>query len=1063
VLAVAAWLGRDLPRRLVEKQLAKAFGGEVRLAALEWPRKIPTGKLFVLRGLEVETPVASPAIRRVTIEIVEARASWRQILDGKVDDLVLRGLYAQVDPTLPPFAPGESAGPPFATLEVAEGAAADLVYAATGRNLAGIGGLRARVANQPGFPGSFAATLFGLDLADLEVVLPLDLPPAVRRQLEDLSLHEVAIGGESSAAGLDLVANAAAWQEAGFKLRGENLEARLEGLDLAALSSPGAPVEASGKVDLAVTGSLKAGRVELIATPSKFKFEGQETELGDTRLAAGFERGEAGVKLKVEALATELLASGMLPVEAKPLLPVALEWQGEVELGRRLARGSGKLASRKLGEFPFEGEFSAADGLDLEVSTPRLAVARLLEPLPPPKPGEFRPAAKGTISAVAKVEGQPQEVAVTAALKFADLEPIEQVTALTGDSRLRWSATRPLAVSVDSLAGKGRARLPIEGLAPQEVDIRLRGAADIERGFFELPELSLATKTLGKLAGDLKLELPPGKGLAAASAAGKVELSEVAVARWLDVLGPAYRPAAMQLGGDFAASATVSKIAGGPWALGGKWSLQKAGFASTGGDRVLEGLGLEGDFAAEAAAGLADGSAYELRAGGQGSGFQLLWGTFFGDFSAARPRLAAHAKGKLGQEPSLAAEILASPGFEIDAALEPGRRYSVAVLAEDLEAVRRAWLLPLFGEQAPRRLAGRLDLEAEGALPVEAGGAFTTRGRLQLRSGELEQATLLAQGIELDLPFDLRAKGGAYSGPRLSGSFAARRLAFGRFEIPPLHSRLWVEADAAGLEEALEASFAGGKVRLEKVAAGQVFAESPRLEAAVFFDGISLAELSAGAGLPIEGRIDGGLPRLTVQGQRLEVEGGGKIALFGGEVEVGDISGRDVFSAYPRLRLSAKFREIDLGQITRRFDFGEMHGIVEGEIENFELFRNVPLSFKARVVSVERKGVKQTVDVKAVQNLTILGTGASTNVLDRGLQRFFKRYNYAALGVSAQLGNDVLLLRGLEQRDGKELFLRGRLPFSIDIVNAQPGKTVSFLAMVRRLKSLNLGQAKIGK
>jgi hypothetical protein len=1059
VLAVAAWLGRDLPRRLVEKQLEQAFGGEVRLAALEWPRKTPDGKLFVLRGLEVETPAASPATRRLTIAIVEARATWRQILDGKVDDLVLRGLYAQVDPTLPLFAPGESTGPPFVTLEVAEGAAADLVYSASGRNLAGIGGLRARVANQPGFPGSFAATLFGLDLADLEVVLPLELPPAVRRQLVDLSLQEVAIEGESSAAGLDLVAKAAAWQEAAFKLRGENLEARLEGLDLAALSSPGAPVEASGKVDLAATGSLKAGRVELIATPSKFKFEGQETALGGSRLVAGFERGEAGVKLKVEALATELLASGMLPVEAKPLLPVTLEWQGEVEFGYRIARGSGKLASRRLGEFPFKGEFSAAEGLDLEVSTPRLAVARLLELLP----GEFRPAAKGTVSAVAKVEGQPLEVAVTAALKFADLEPIEQVTALTGDSRLRWSATRPLAVSVDSLAGKGRARLPIEGLAPQEVDIRLRGAADIERGLFELPELSLATKTLGRLEGDLKLELPPGKDLAAASAGGKVELSEVAVARWLEALGPDYRPAAMQLGGEFAASATLSKSAGEPWQLGGKWSLQKAGFASTGGDRVLEGLGLEGDFAAEAAAELADGSSYELRAGGRGSGFQLLWGTLFGDFSAARPRLATQAKGKLGQEPTLAAEILASPGFEIDAALEPGRRYRVAVLAEDLEAVRRDWLLPLFAEQTPQRLAGRLELEAAGALPAETGGDFTTRGRLELRSGELEQATLAAQGIELDLPFDLRAKGGAYSGPRLSGSFAARRLAFGRFEIPPLHSRLWVEADAAGLDEALEASFAGGKVRLEKVAAGQLFAASPRLEAAVFFDGISLAELSAGAGLPIEGRIDGGLPRVTVQGQRLEVEGGGKIALFGGEVEVGDISGRDVFSAYPRLRLSAKFREIDLGQITRRFDFGEMHGIVQGEIENFELFRNVPLSFKARVVSVERKGVKQTIDVKAVQNLTILGTGASTNVLDRGLQRFLKRYNYAALGISAQLGNDVLLLRGLEQRDGKELFLRGRLPFSIDIVNAQPGKTVSFLAMVRRLKSLNLGQAKIGK
>ena len=58
-----------------------------------------------------------------------------------------------------------------------------------------------------------------------------------------------------------------------------------------------------------------------------------------------------------------------------------------------------------------------------------------------------------------------------------------------------------------------------------------------------------------------------------------------------------------------------------------------------------------------------------------------------------------------------------------------------------------------------------------------------------------------------------------------------------------------------------------------------------------------------------------------------------------------------------------------------------------------------------------------------------------------------------------RLERDVLLLRGLESRGDKELFLRGRLPFRIDVVNAQPGKTVSFQAMVGRLKSLDFARA----
>jgi hypothetical protein len=48
------------------------------------------------------------------------------------------------------------------------------------------------------------------------------------------------------------------------------------------------------------------------------------------------------------------------------------------------------------------------------------------------------------------------------------------------------------------------------------------------------------------------------------------------------------------------------------------------------------------------------------------------------------------------------------------------------------------------------------------------------------------------------------------------------------------------------------------------------------------------------------------------------------------------------------------------------------------------------------------------------------------------------------------------VLRGTAgSKEGRELFVRGRLPFPINIVNAQPGKTVSFSSMVERLKSVD--------
>jgi hypothetical protein len=88
--------------------------------------------------------------------------------------------------------------------------------------------------------------------------------------------------------------------------------------------------------------------------------------------------------------------------------------------------------------------------------------------------------------------------------------------------------------------------------------------------------------------------------------------------------------------------------------------------------------------------------------------------------------------------------------------------------------------------------------------------------------------------------------------------------------------------------------------------------------------------------------------QLVLQAATLST-GGGEISIFGGKVEIGDISGKDVLSRYPKLSCSAAFREIDLGRITRRFDFGEMTGTLEGFVKGCELFRGVPVRFEAEI------------------------------------------------------------------------------------------------------------------
>ena len=44
-------------------------------------------------------------------------------------------------------------------------------------------------------------------------------------------------------------------------------------------------------------------------------------------------------------------------------------------------------------------------------------------------------------------------------------------------------------------------------------------------------------------------------------------------------------------------------------------------------------------------------------------------------------------------------------------------------------------------------------------------------------------------------------------------------------------------------------------------------------------------------------------------------------------------------------------------------------------------------------------------------------------------------------------------------RGDRELFLKGRLPFRIDVVNAQPGRSVSFRTMLERLRTVDFSRA----
>ncbi|MEM9291729.1 MAG: hypothetical protein AAGD01_08615 [Acidobacteriota bacterium] len=540
------------------------------------------------------------------------------------------------------------------------------------------------------------------------------------------------------------------------------------------------------------------------------------------------------------------------------------------------------------------------------------------------------------------------------------------------------------------------------------------------------------------------------------------------------------------------------------WTLVGDLHLVEGGFSDTEGARILQGLGGEGALHGRFAT--ATGIA-ELQGRAELDGFQLLWDAFYGDYDSARSHLAfswhrgdseeASLRWRLPGKVRVQAQTQRMVSEQSEAPRNKPERWQARAMV-DVEDAGAAWaeLLaePLEGldpELAATRLQGGLHL----FLGADGGGGetgFNLRGLLttstpkagdvpRLHAGSqiqsqprpqllgLELATTLdgdpveLSGLRLRLPFAGRWDQGRLSPatgqPPRRGLLALSSARFRDLRLGATTTALAVQGDGFQLEEALRLPLLGGELTLERLTVEESTAD-PRLSAGLRLDGLDLERLATTLQtLPLEGTLEAIVPRVQLYRGVLTLDGGAEARLFGGRVLIGEVTGRDVLSLYPRITFSADLEELDLGQLTRRFDFGEMNGVLEGRVDHLELFRGVPVALSAELRTVRRSGVSQFIGLKAVNNIALVGTGASASGLESSLLGLLDRFTYRQLGIAMELQDDRFLLRGLVRENGVEYFLRGRLPFPIHVVNAQPGQTVSFQSMLDRLQALELDRA----
>jgi hypothetical protein len=549
-----------------------------------------------------------------------------------------------------------------------------------------------------------------------------------------------------------------------------------------------------------------------------------------------------------------------------------------------------------------------------------------------------------------------------------------------------------------------------------------------------------------------------------------VELDAVELDRWRPFLKPLTGELlpGFDIRGSTAANLGVRWERESGWSGGGSASVKGSGLAHVDGSKVVEGADTDWEVSLSGS----PGRSWFVDATTSVDGFLLLWGRVFGDYSERRARLDLRletASPALDSGWVAKARLALDQGAEMNTSLrsDPARplEYEAEIALPNLEGIFESWVHAPLADS----LTALERMRAGGSLSASLGGTLssgsrTLRGRVQVSDGRLEgtQGSVFIHGLQLDLPIDLGWQASDAGGLALTegasqlGRLEFERVGFGDVEFEQTSTNLFVRADTVGLEEGLAVPFLGGVLGFEELTLVDGLRPGWQLESGLLLSQVRLDALSEALGIvPLEGLAEGYFPRVRLTRDLLEVDGDGEFSVFGGTLLVRDISGEDILSRFPKLTFSAELGEIDLLQVTHTFDFGEMNGTLEGDLVDCELFRWVPVRCGARFETVRRKGVPRTINVKAVSNIAILGTGGgNVGVLDRGIHKFLDRYTYEKLGVTMALKNDAFVLRGLEQRGKRELFLKGRLPFRIDVVNVQPGRAIAFRAMLDRVQRL---------
>ncbi|MFA5073840.1 MAG: hypothetical protein WC539_08100 [Nitrospirota bacterium] len=277
-----------------------------------------------------------------------------------------------------------------------------------------------------------------------------------------------------------------------------------------------------------------------------------------------------------------------------------------------------------------------------------------------------------------------------------------------------------------------------------------------------------------------------------------------------------------------------------------------------------------------------------------------------------------------------------------------------------------------------------------------------------------------------------------------------KRLAIDTVRIPVM-----IAQNRLAVPEPVIIPFFLGKIHIYNIVADDLLSPDMQLKFGLTIENINLGRMTKKfLDVELPGAVNADFGMMKYQQNRLLSEGTAKINVFDGEIIAKNFFAEDITKPSRKIGGDIFFQNINLEKMTRKIPVGSMSGIIQGSLQAFVMEYGQPASFVLEIESVKKSGIEQEISADAIENISVLGTGAGS-VLSRGVTKYFKNFPYSKIGIRCVLRNDQFRINGTLMEDGTEYLIRRGFFRGVDVVNQNPENAISFRDMVERLNRMS--------